>query len=134
VWDWTQFVRVSVKLRPADGFTTPYDQARARTVISRCYYAAYQLADAVISAKNYPIENVLDHGVTWKALRKSGTPDEISAADAGVRLMRDRKKADYHNEIDGNLEEMAKAALSRAKKICKWLGYPVPPIMGSTDD
>lgn len=97
-------------------------------MISRAYYGAFQIAEAVIAAKNYPIENVKDHGVTWKALKAHGTEDEKIAADLGAGLMRARKKADYDNEIEGNLEELSNAAVKKAKEICKKLGYPVTPI------
>lgn len=125
MWDWTQFVRVSVRIRPEDGFTSTFDQARARTMVSRCYYAAFRLAERVIADKKYPIDNVKDHGVTWLALQRHGTPAEAKAGAVGAALMRDRKKVDYHDVIDGSLEEMSKAAVKRAKEICRALGYPV---------
>ena len=85
-------------------------EARRRTIIGRCYYAAYQHLSSHEIAKDYcrtPGQNVGMHKSFLDYLKRVKRPDVYNAVRVLEFLRRWRTTADYHlkDSIDDALEE-----------------------------
>jgi len=119
MWDWRWYIRVAEGLRPP-GCDKDIDSARARSTISRAYYAIYHVTRHYMAEAGYRIDAPSNaHTKFWEAIEQH--PDVTSAEREvgmqGKRLMSMRIYADYENaDVDAGWTEQHKEA--KLKKQC----------------
>ena len=146
MWDWRYYLQLAERLRPAQ-VEKDDEVARARSAISRAYYAAYNVTRDYM-AENGHVVNAPgnSHKPYWDAIGSDSalSDDEREVGHQGRRLHSMRIYADYENAyVDPAWSEAGKeakrkkqrdrlrtdseAALIVAHKICALLKKPWPP-------
>lgn len=147
MWDWSHYLRLAERLKPAacakDG-----EIARARSAISRAYYAAFNAMREHVEAKNIEVlhdegrgpkrVSSTQHRKWWDALAATDSisDDEREAALQGGRLHSMRLHADYENATSSHkiakqlqrLTSDVESALIMSHKIFTLLGRALPQL------
>lgn len=119
MFDFRDFLEVSKSIETSENIN---DEAYRRTAVSRAYYCAYNVVkDYVNSTSSVPIDTENagkgGHGYFWKFIGATSQIKELNQIeDNGLRLLADRKKADYDSK--GNVSKfMLKQCNLNAKDI-----------------
>ncbi|MFC1736424.1 DNA-binding protein [Candidatus Hydrogenedentota bacterium] len=120
-FDWEKYLKLSEDLQSATGFD---QEAKARVVISRAYYAAFCKArNRLRDDEKIPIPNAEQHKfVRQKFIDTSAqNPNRYAIGNKLLTLSEERCKADYDDEFSG-VAKSAKFALYMARKVLGSLG------------
>jgi uncharacterized protein (UPF0332 family) len=126
-FSWREYLTLAEALIQARTRFAPAE-ARYRTAISRAYYAAYCAArnHAALYEGYTPITAGRDHARVAEHYRTGRTPAHHRIAHALRRLLDDRHRADYENDIIDDVRSIARAAVQDARQVFLWLDQLTP--------
>jgi hypothetical protein len=124
VFDWREFFRLAERLVEDDGQPAPAGpnlEARARSAISRAYYAAYNLAqlranEVGLDTSPDVEECETDHEACWRAFKGDQSNLNKRIGADGNNLRRLRNQADYQETLRDVLTK-AVGAVDDARRI-----------------
>jgi len=118
-YDWAEFLKLAASLESAPDSPGPREAA-LRSAASRAYYAAFHHAlDRAIEEGFSPAYTGDDHKRVQAHFRRYSTPSKVrrKIAQELDRLLAERHKADYRNEVGKRPESLASHAVGMAMQI-----------------
>jgi uncharacterized protein (UPF0332 family) len=118
-YDWVEFLELAESLESNPDSTGPREAA-LRSAASRAYYAAFhQAMDHAIREGFSPAYTGDDHRRDQTYFRRHSPPSKIrrKIAQELDRLLAERHKADYRNDIGKRPESLASHAIGMATRI-----------------
>lgn len=113
-FDWNEYATLAEELSKRD------NEASLRTAISRIYYSTYHAARAYLLDEGIPLSiSDSSHKIVWNGYRNMGGTCR-SVGVNGERLLDNRKKADYDNDIKG-MSQLVNESLIVARNILVYL-------------
>jgi uncharacterized protein (UPF0332 family) len=118
-YDWAEFLQLAESLESAPDSPGPREAA-LRSAASRAYYAAFHHALEQATREGFsPAYAGDDHKRVQAHFRRYSPPSKIrrKIAQELDRLLAERHKADYRNEIGKRPESLASHAIGMARRI-----------------
>ena len=118
-YDWAEFLRLAESLESNPDSPGPREAA-LRSAASRAYYAAFhQALDHAIGEGFSPAYTGDDHRRVQAYFRRYSPPSKIrrKIAQELARLLAERHKADYRNDIGKRPQSLASHAIGMATRI-----------------
>ena len=126
-FSWHEYLTLAEALIHARRTLAP-PEARYRSAISRAYYAAYCAARN--HARDYegyiPVPTGRDHGLVANHYLTGVSRNHRKIGQSLQRLLLERHRADYDDDIDQPLRQLAQFAVQEARQIFTLLPMLLP--------